>query len=178
MIKRSILGGLSIAIASYIYLQTGGLIGALLFSIGLLLILNMGFKLFTGTVGYVKSKEDIKDNCIILIGNIIGACGILAFPVASAGSLMATKLANPLFITFIKGVICGIFIYSAVACFRKHKDYMVPVCVVGFIMFGAEHCIADLCYAFAARTFSFDVIIFLFIVAIGNAIGALMIDRL
>lgn len=178
MIKESILGGLSIGIASYIYLQTGGLIGAALFSIGLLLILNMGFKLFTGTVGYIKSKEDIKNNCIILIGNIIGACGILVFPTGTAAPIMAAKLATPLIISLIEGIICGIFIYSAVACFRKHKDYMVPVCVIGFIMFGAEHCIADLCYALAARTLSFDVIVFLIVVAIGNAIGALMIDRL
>jgi nitrite transporter NirC len=178
MIKKSIMGGISIAIASYIYLQVGGILGALLFSIGLLLILNMGFKLFTGTVGYIKSKEDFKDNMIILLGNIIGACGSLAFPVASASSLIANKLAVPLFIVFLKGIVCGIFIYSAVASFRKNKDYMVPVCVVGFITFGGEHCIADLCYALAARYFSIDILIFLIVVALGNAVGALAIDRL
>lgn len=68
-----------IAIASYIYLSVGGIVGAIMFSIGLLTILNMQFKLFTGSVGYIKSKNDIKDNLIILSGNIIGACGILAF---------------------------------------------------------------------------------------------------
>lgn len=61
-----------IAIASYIYLSVGGIVGAIMFSIGLLTILNMGFKLFTGSVGYIKSKDDIRDNIIILIGNIIG----------------------------------------------------------------------------------------------------------
>ena len=69
LFEKSILGGLSIAIASCIYLQFNGIVGAFLFSIGLFLILNMGFKLFTGTVGYIKSKEDIRDNLIILIGN-------------------------------------------------------------------------------------------------------------
>nr|DAO08666.1 MAG TPA: hypothetical protein [Caudoviricetes sp.] len=29
--------------------------------------------MFTGSVGYIKSKNDIKDNLIILSGNIIGA---------------------------------------------------------------------------------------------------------
>jgi nitrite transporter NirC len=177
MIKKSIFGGLSIAIASYIYLQVGGILGAFLFSIGLLLILNMGFKLFTGTVGYIKSKEDFKDNMIILLGNIIGACGSLAFPIASASSLITTKLSTPLLIVLLKGIVCGIFIYSAVACFRKNKDYMVPVCVVGFITFGAEHCIADLCYALYARFFSLDIVIFLLVVTLGNAIGALIVDR-
>ena len=49
-----------IAIASYIYLSVGGIVGAIMFSIGLLTILNMQFKLFTGSVGYIKSKNDIK----------------------------------------------------------------------------------------------------------------------
>lgn len=138
----------------------------------------MGFKLFTGTVGYIKSKEDIRDNCVILIGNIIGASGILAFPPGTAVTTMTTKLASPLMLTLIEGIICGIFIYSAVACFRKQKDYMVPVCVIGFITSGGEHCIANLCYAIAARNLSFDVILFLIVVAIGNIIGALVIDRL
>jgi nitrite transporter NirC len=178
MVKKSIFGGISIAIASYIYLQTSGILGALLFSIGLLLILNMNFKLFTGTIGYIKSKKDLRDNVIILFGNITGACGSLAFPVASASSLIATKLAVPLPLVFLKGIVCGIFIYSAVASFRKSKDYMVPVCVVGFITFGGEHCIADLCYILFARGFSIDILIFLIVVALGNAIGALMVDRL
>lgn len=92
-----------IAIASYIYLSVGGIVGAIMFSIGLLTILNMQFKLFTGSVGYIKSKDDIKDNFIILIGNIIGACGILAFPHAAALSLVSAKIAIPLYLVFLKG---------------------------------------------------------------------------
>ena len=91
---------------------------------------------------------------------------------------MANKLGTPLYLAFIKGVVCGIVIYSAVASFRKGKDYMVPVCVVGFILCGAEHCIADLCYLIAAQTFSLSALVFLFTVAIGNIVGAVMIDRL
>lgn len=69
-------------------------------------------------------------------------------------------------------------IYSAVACFKKNKDYMVPVCVTGFILFGGEHCIADLCYALAASTFSIDILLFLIVVTIGNSIGAIIVDRI
>lgn len=167
-----------IAIASYIYLSVGGIVGAIMFSIGLLTILNMQFKLFTGSVGYIKSKNDIKDNFIILIGNIIGACGILAFPHAAALSLVSAKIAIPLYLVFLKGMVCGIFIYSAVACFKKNKDYMVPACVTGFILFGGEHCIADLCYALAASTFSIDILLFLIVVTIGNSIGAIIVDRI
>lgn len=178
MIAKSIFGGIMIAIASYIYLQIGGVMGAILFSIGLLVILNMDFKLFTGTVGYIKDKKDIKNNLIILIGNIVGACFIIFFPCLSATPILFAKMAYPIYIIFIKGIICGIFIYSAVSCFRKGKDYMVPVCIAGFILFGAEHCIADLCYAVAARMFSLEIIIFLIVVTLGNAVGAIIVDRL
>ena len=167
-----------IAIASYIYLSVGGIVGAIMFSIGLLTILNMQFKLFTGSVGYIKSKNDIKDNFIILIGNIIGACGILAFPHAAALSLVSAKIAIPLYLVFLKGMVCGIFIYSSVSSFKRNKDYMVPVCVTGFILFGGEHCIADLCYTLAAGVLSIDVILFLIVVTIGNAIGAIIVDRI
>lgn len=177
---KSIMGGVMIAIASVIYLSTGGVIGAILFSIGLLVILNMGFKLFTGTIGYIDlgSPKSINENCLILFGNIIGACGILLFPQDSAVSIVVAKLSIPLFLVLIKGIICGIFIYSAVSCFKKEKDYMVPVCVAGFILFGAEHCIADLCYILAAGMFSYDILIFLIVVTLGNAIGAILIDKL
>lgn len=50
----------------------------------------MGFKLFTSTVGYTKSKEDVMDNLVILIGNIIGTCGSLVLPIGAAGSVVAT----------------------------------------------------------------------------------------
>lgn len=178
LFEKSILGGLSIAIASCIYLQFNGIVGAFLFSIGLFLILNMGFKLFTGTVGYIKSKEDVRDNLVILIGNIIGTCGSLVLPIGSAGPVVAAKLSAPLPITFVEGIICGIFIYSSVACYRKGKDYMVPICVAGFILCGAEHCIADLCYILMANALSFESVLFLLVVATGNAIGALLIDRI
>lgn len=166
-----------IAIASYIYLSVGGIVGAIMFSIGLLTILNMQFKLFTGSVGYIKSKNDIKDNLIILSGNIIGA-RILAFPHAAALYLVSTKIAVPLYLVFLKGIVCGIFIYSAVSSFKRNKDYMVPVCVTGFILFGGEHCIADLCYALAAGVLSIDIILFLIVVTLGNSIGAIIVDRI
>lgn len=122
--------------------------------------------------------HDIKDNIIILFGNIIGACGMLFFPNPVAATLMVAKLESTALLVFLRGIVCGIFIYSAVYSFKKEKDYMVPVCVIGFIMFGAEHCIADFCYTLAAGIFSFDVLLFLFIVALGNSIGAIIVDKI
>lgn len=171
---NAILAGMFIAIASYIYLQTQGIIGAFLFSSGLLIILNMKFKLFTGTVGYIKNKNDILNNLYIFIGNIIGTAISFIISSPEAIPLVMSKLALPFYLIFIKAIICGALIYIAVSCFKKSKDYMVPICVSTFILCGAEHCIADLCFMFMANIFS---IYFFFIVTIGNVLGAILINR-
>lgn len=177
MFLKSIFGGMMIAIASYIYLQTGGVIGAFLFAIGLLTILNMDFKLYTGAIGFVHNKQETKDVVVILLGNILGTCLLFFFPLPAAGALVSAKLALPLHIVMIKAIICGIFMYTAVSCYKKQATYMVPLCVAGFILFGAEHCIADLCYFIASRNLSYDMLIFFIVALIGNSIGALLIDR-
>lgn len=174
--SRSILGGISIMIASYIYINIGGIYGAILFSIGLLIILNMSLKLFTGTVGYIGTKNYLKTNALILAGNVIGCITAMLFQNQISQELMERKLSLPFGTTLANSIICGILVYTAVDCFTMKKDYMVPLCVTGFIMFGAEHCIADLCYALMSSEMSIKVILFLLIVTFGNAIGAIMMN--
>lgn len=174
LIIKSVLGGVFIAISSYIYLQTGGIIGAGLFSIGLFVILNMQLKLFTGSIGYVKTSDDLQKNLLILLGNILGAFLLVLFPNQAAILLVTTKLQFSFLQLFIKSLICGMFIYSAVQSFNNKKDYMILVCILGFILFGAEHCIADLCYFICARLFSLQILLFLIIVTLGNSIGAIL----
>lgn len=137
----------------------------------------MNLKLFTGTIGYIENKNDIKENLIILIGNIIGCIILIFFPNPAAVAIVTTKLSYPFLIVLIKSIICGMFIYCAVSCYRKKKDYMVPVCVSGFILFGAEHCIADLCYIISAQMLSISTLIFLIIVTVGNSIGAIIFHK-
>lgn len=173
LIFKSILAGTSISIASAIYLKIGGVIGAILFSVGLLIILNMEFKLFTGTIGYLNSLSDLKDNSIILIGNLIGC--FAALPSIEAQNLITQKLSLPLHLVFDKAVICGALIYIAVFCFKNKKVYMVPVCVTAFILYGAEHCIADFCFMVAASIYSIK---FLIVVILGNAIGAILLNKI
>lgn len=172
--SRSILGGISIMIASYIHLNVGGIYGAILFSIGLLIILNMNLKLFTGTVGYIEANNYHRTNTLILTGNVIGCTTAMLFQNQIAQELMDRKLSLPFETTFTNSIVCGILIYAAVDCFRMKKDYMVPLCVTGFITFGAEHCIADLCYALMSYEMSVKIILFLIVVAFGNGIGAIM----
>lgn len=167
-----------IAIATAIFLEVGGgVLGALLFSIGLLVILNMKFKLFTGTVGYIRTLDDFFDNIIILFGNILGACLLVALGPVSAMPILIEKLSVPLLLAFVRAIVCGGLIYSAVYCHKQGKDYMVIACVMGFILCGAEHCIADLCFAIATGVMSFKIFLFLAIVILGNSLGAIIVDR-
>ena len=168
-----------IAIATKIFLMVGGgVLGALLFSIGLLVILNMEFKLFTGTIGYIKTLDDFFDNVIILFGNILGACLLVTLSPVSAVSILIEKLSVSLLLAFVRAIVCGSLIYSAVHCHKQGKDYMVVACVMGFILCGAEHCIADLCFAIATGVMSFKIFLFLTIVTLGNSLGAIIVDRI
>ena len=168
-----------IAIATKIFLMVGGgVLGALLFSIGLLVILNMEFKLFTGTVGYIRTLDDFFDNIIILFGNILGACLLIALSPVSAVSILIEKLSVSLLLAFVRAIVCGSLIYSAVHCHKQGKDYMVVACVMGFILCGAEHCIADLCFAIATGVMSFKILLFLIVVTLGNSLGAIILDRI
>ena len=168
-----------IAIATKIFLMVGGgVLGALLFSIGLLVILNMEFKLFTGTIGYIRTIDDFFDNVIILFGNILGACLLVALSPVSAVSILIEKLSVSLLLAFVRAIVCGGLIYSAVHCHKQGKDYMVVACVMGFILCGAEHCIADLCFAIATGVMSFKIFLFFTIVTLGNSLGAIIVDRI
>ena len=48
---------------------------------------------------------------------------------------------------------------------------------MGFILCGAEHCIADLCFAIATGVMSFKIFLFLVVVTLGNSLGPIMVDR-
>ena len=52
------------------------IIGALLFSFGLITILIQDYKLYTGRIGKLSKWDDIPTLLIILIGNFIGAFGL------------------------------------------------------------------------------------------------------
>lgn len=47
-IGNMILAGVSISLGAYIYLKVGGIIGAIMFSIGLISVIHFRFGLYTG----------------------------------------------------------------------------------------------------------------------------------
>lgn len=174
--SKSILAGCAISIGAMVFVGVGGgWIGATLFSIGLYLVLWYGLNLYTGKVGYANSFKDIVSLIIIFIGNLIGCALSFATPFSQmAADMAAAKLALPLWLVFVKAIICGILIYAGVDQYKKQKQYAPIIAVPAFILAGAEHCIADICYFIMARTISIEVIVFILVVVIGNAIGSLL----
>jgi formate/nitrite transporter FocA (FNT family) len=177
LLIKSILAGICIAIGAITYLNVGGVAGAILFSLGLLIILNFELKLYTGFIGYCGlAFKNYLRAAIILLGNLIGCCLMWAFPCPS--EIIVAKIASPHWLSFIEAIVCGILIYAAVETFKQGKWYMTPFCVAGFILCGAEHSIANACYIIAAREFTFEALIFTLVVVIGNAIGSFLFRNL
>ena len=182
-IEKSLLAGILIGLGVIINLQANNpILGSLLFSFGLLTIIEMQSLLFTGKIGFIV--KDIKDllpkSLIILIFNYIGiAITVCLYAIGNQNfietiSIAATaKFTKSIFTLFINGCFCGALIHFAV---KNKKTILTIFAVMIFILIGAEHCIADFPYLL----FSLSIINIIKLIAIifGNSIGAILIERL
>ena len=170
---KSILAGICIAIGAMSYMNLGGgIAGAFCFSIGLIMVFQLGLPLYTGVVAKsLDSKAAMNTTEIALIGNIIGCCIMLLLPNEAAKNIVAAKTASFGFQTFIKAVICGVIIYSATL--NKTNILSTIMHVAGFILCGAEHSIAFACYLLSARDLSYLAVSYLLVVIAGNAVGGI-----
>lgn len=178
MFGKSIFAGIFIAIGSLIYAKIGGPVGAVLFSVGLLSILVLELKLYTGMIGFVDSKESFMDSLTALFGNAIGSFILIPYANSDYNDIIINKYNNNLLLTFISACICGMLIYAAVCAYRKGYILVVILCVAGFIMFGAEHSIADMCYISLSTYYSPRIFLFLPVVIIGNGCGAYALHQI
>ena len=182
LITKSILAGLLISLAGIVYLNCPDkIVGSLLFSLGLISILILEVKLFTGVIGYVNSKRSILDSLLILVFNLVAAAIVgLIYRCSSdvAASIAESKLlvfSETWWLTGLKSIGCGAAIYLAVEGYKKSKS-LIPVIlgVMVFILAGWNHCIAD-CFYMAAGSSSALAIPYLLVVIVGNSIGSLLI---
>lgn len=177
----SIFAGAMIAIGAVIYLNCPNrIVGAFLFSIGLIVIMEFEFNLYTGKVGFARTVKDSLRLVLIFIMNAIGCSLIFLLPTNDAINIWTGRLDYPLYVVFVKAVVCGILIY---VCVHQHKINSREVSIMttlvaipAFILCGAEHSIADICFMLAARDFALKGVIFIVIVATGNAVGALLLS--
>ena len=190
MLKKliySILAGISISIGSIVYLLVENKnVGALLFSVGIMMVIEFKFLLFTGYVPTQRNKQKITDyliNCLfVLCGNIIGCAlvaGLMYFTRIGA-SLYDKALAvsnvkindSPLSI-LILAMFCGFIIAMIVKAnnFKKQVLYSAFMIAV-FILSSFEHVVADAFYlTMSLKLFTWKGLLVLVMALLGNFIG-------
>ena len=160
--RSSILSGIAVGIAGWGYLACTNIIGAVLFSFGLLTVVNYKLKLYTGTAGFVELK-DAKGNSrwlgaigellFILAGNILGCLFVSLFarlsPIelgASAQTILEGRLAIGPIRAGLLAVGCGFIKTTVVTFAREGKPLALLFGVPLFINCGFPHCLADAFY--------------------------------
>ena len=187
---RSILAGMAIGLGGAVLLGCMSIkpelkwVGAILFSIGLFTVFTFGLDLYTGKVGYMFDDKPWTygiDLLIMLVGNFIGTLFIaICMPMGYQfipGFIDARldMLVSPITVV-LKGIFCGMLMFIAADVYKKKQSYLGAfICVPVFILAGSEHSIADMYYFCASWTFSFEAFAFILLVALGNAIGGVII---
>lgn len=191
---NAFLSGLMISVGGAVYLLCEKkIIGSFLFSFGLFTIVQRGFALYTGKVGYIPENPPVYiiSTLVTLIGNAAGTA-FAAFLLQQtrfsqtlrekACICMETKTGDSISSQLVLGAFCGMLMYLAVdnakESRKKNADlsFVFGICipVMIFIICGFNHSVADAFYMFSAGTFPEDTG-YILIVAAGNAAGGMTI---
>jgi nitrite transporter NirC len=172
---KSIFAGFMIGIAGLIYTNVdNSWVGAILFSIGLIIICMFGYNLYTGKIGYIKSYKDIPKMLLYILGNFIGVYIMSLGAKTSTAEMVNAKLQIPLYLVLLRSMGCGFLMYIAVDGYKRTKNIISIVCCIpAFILAGFEHSIADLFYVCCSGILNWQVVGFIVLVIFGNALGAL-----
>jgi len=147
----SFLAGLFISIGCIVNLSVGGgVIGAVLFSLGLLSVVNYRLKLYTGTAGFIdiRKRADYLDLAIILFGNIV-ACAIVSavvsysLPALDSSAIVQKIISQGELRSGINAIFCGILMTLAVKFGRENNWLPLLFAIPVFILSGFRHSIAD-----------------------------------
>jgi formate/nitrite transporter FocA (FNT family) len=160
--RSSVLSGIAVGIAGWGYLAYPNIIGAVLFSFGLLTVVNYKLKLYTGTAGFVALRDEegksrfwgaIGELLFILAGNIVGCLLVSLFarlsPIElgeSALKILEGRLAIGPLRAGLLAVGCGFIMTTVVTFAREGKPLALLFGVPLFINCGFPHCLADAFY--------------------------------
>ena len=178
--RSSILSGIAVGIAGWGYLacRSKGLeaeydakwfevVGAVLFSFGLLTVVNYKLKLYTGTAGFVALRKGdgssrffraIAELLFILLGNITGCmlvalllrCSPNDLGLEQAKVILEGRLALGPLKAGTLAIGCGFIMTTVVTFAREGKPLALLFGVPLFIYCGFPHCLADAFYYMAA----------------------------
>ena len=160
--RLAIIAGIAVGIAGWGYLACTNIIGAVLFSFGLLTVVGYKLPLYTGTAGFVPLRDEQGHSCwgsaigkllVILSGNITG-CLLVALlsrlsPMdlgASAQKILEARLAVGPLRAGLLAIGCGFIMTTVVTFAREGKPLALLFGVPLFINCGFPHCLADAFY--------------------------------
>ncbi len=188
-LRSSIFAGIAIGTAGFGFLAScfqsetyGPLVGAVLFSFGLLTVLGYKLKLYTGTAGFIK-KNETGELFLILLGNITGCfCMALLARISpmdiqdSARNILELRLKTGPLCCGLLGIGCGFIMTSCVEFGRKEQYLPLLLGVPLFIVCGFTHCVADafyyLCVPLAFwKTHAIGIVTVYVSIVLGNLIG-------
>lgn len=184
---RSVAAGFLIGAGGIANLKLGGIGGAFLFSLGLFFVCCNDLLLYTGKIANFYHGLNAQDLAVILFGNAVGAClaaCVMCFTRyepelrKAASDLVDVKMADSTLSLILLGVMCNILIYLAVSA-RSRTERFVGLAIVfgvmGFVVCGFEHCVADVFYfAMAGELGSANAARVLLSVIVGNTVGGLL----
>ncbi|WP_317853681.1 formate/nitrite transporter family protein [Chakrabartyella piscis] len=186
------LAGMIIAIGGIAFLTVEStLLGSMLFVIGLFAIVTFKLQLFTGKVGYIFTEKPIYllEVGITLLGNFFGTmitAKLVLFTrhaealLARLEPIIVAKGGDALSSIFILGIFCGILMFLAVDGYRTAENANMKIValfmpIVVFILSGFEHVIANMFFFNLNGNITLEVVTFLLVNTLGNAVGAFII---
>lgn len=189
LLRSSIFAGVAIGTAGFGFLASGiqsevygSLVGAVLFSFGLLTVVGYKLRLYTGTAGFIR-KNEVGDLFMILLGNIIGCLCVALLtrmsPMdiqAAAQRILELRLRTGFLRCGLLAIGCGFIMTTAVQFAKQEKFLPLLFGVPLFIVCGFPHCVADVFY-FLCVPVSFlgenvlDILILYPCIVLGNLVG-------
>ena len=176
--RRSIFAGILIGLGAFGFLALGGIPGAVIFAFGLIGVVLSGVPLYTGRAGVMEISQTGR-LALIWIFNVVGCVliGLLVVAIGGdcadrAGTVVAGRLAQGPWKSFLRAVGCGLIIDIAVWLYRTTKS-VLPVLfgVPLFILCGFYHSIADVVYLVAAWKWDPAILWYYPIIVLGNYVG-------
>lgn len=186
MIYNSVMAGLIIALMGAVNAAVeNAYVGAALFSVGLFIICQAKFYLYTGKAGKLMTYEVTLPQlgeilcwntlACIVVGALVYARGSIG-QIAKCTAIATQRISVGFCVNFINAVFCGILIYIAVSQ-TTAVGIMMPVAI--FILSGYAHSIADAFYLTVAVFNGMDLLRCVgawITVVIGNFVGCHLLD--
>lgn len=178
----SIMSGLMIGFGGIVFLMCANrIVGATLFSFGLLTIICQGFALYTGRIGYFRTYGALS-LLITIAGNFVGTFVMakafqLTRHTVDIATIVTPKLQDSSLSVFLLSIGCGAMMYLAVDSYRKSKSWLFVILpIIIFILSGLEHSIANMFYISLADAWGWDALRITLIALVGNGVGSWIIN--